>query len=250
VEEDKPSSVYTNVVDIWSFGCVVYKVAAKHVPFPSGREIKRFCDKRIPFPAQSLEGKLTTSGIDFLKSILVARPLDRPTADVALKHPWLLFQVEDVDSSEQQRSKLVNGKEISALSEAKMEDNTEVRLTILCIENLSHAATEEDLAIFFRRYVVGSISVIRDSPSTGCYALVRISTSEAERAIVQLSGKEILGRRVGVRYFFPLAFRDEGSAKGNPRSDTREALRQPPQKGEKDPVMERETERSAARNIE
>jgi ser/thr/tyr protein kinase RAD53 len=148
VEEDKPSSVYTNVVDIWSFGCVIYKVAAKHVPFPSGREIKRFCDKRIPFPAQSLEGKLTTSGIDFLKSILVARPLDRPTADVALKHPWLLFQDEDGDSSEQQNSKLVDVKEISDLSEAKMEGNIEVSLTTLCVGNLSYAATAEDFAIF------------------------------------------------------------------------------------------------------
>ena len=50
VEEGKPSSVYTNVVDIWSFGCVIYNVVAKQVPFRNGRDIKRFCDNRIPFP--------------------------------------------------------------------------------------------------------------------------------------------------------------------------------------------------------
>jgi serine/threonine protein kinase len=90
VDEQNPSSVYTNVVDIWSFGCVIYKVAAKQVPFRTGRDIKRFCDKKIPFPAEQLRGKLTTDGIEFLQSVLVPEPLDRPTADVALQHPWLV----------------------------------------------------------------------------------------------------------------------------------------------------------------
>ena len=54
VDEGNPSSIYTNVVDIWSLGCVVYKLVAKHVPFQNGRAIKRFCDKRIPFLTEQL----------------------------------------------------------------------------------------------------------------------------------------------------------------------------------------------------
>lgn len=48
------SSVYTNVVDIWSFGCVIYKVVTRHVPFQNGREIKRYCDLKCSFPTQPL----------------------------------------------------------------------------------------------------------------------------------------------------------------------------------------------------
>jgi hypothetical protein len=118
VEDDKPSSVYTNVVDIWSFGCVIYKVVAKQVPFPNGREIKKYCENRIPFPAQSLEGKLTTNGIDFLQSILVAKPLARPTADIAIQHSWLLSSDESVDSQLQQRAESLDEKALSASIEA------------------------------------------------------------------------------------------------------------------------------------
>jgi hypothetical protein len=115
VEEGKPSSVYTNVVDIWSFGCVIYKIVAKQVPFRNGGDIKRFCDNRIPFPTESLQCKLTTNGIDFLQSILVAKPLARPTTEVALQHPWLLS--ED-DSLLQESTGSPKKKELAAIGEA------------------------------------------------------------------------------------------------------------------------------------
>lgn len=102
MEEDKASSVYTNVVDIWSFGCVIYKIMAKQVPFQNGRETKRFCDNRIAFPAQPLQEKLTISGIAFLRSILVPNPQTRPTAELALQHPWLLTDADSVDPLPQQ----------------------------------------------------------------------------------------------------------------------------------------------------
>jgi hypothetical protein len=106
VEEDQATSVYTNVVDIWSFGCVIYKIMAKQVPFQNGREIKRFCDNRIAFPAQPLQGKLTTNGIAFLRSVLVPKPLTRPTAELALQHPWLLTDADFVDPQPQQPEQL------------------------------------------------------------------------------------------------------------------------------------------------
>jgi serine/threonine protein kinase len=124
VDEDEPSSVYTNVVDIWSFGCVIYRVVAKHVPFQNGREIKRFCDNRIPFPDQPLQGKMTANGIDFLRSTLVAKPSDRPSAEVALKHHWLLHDEPLYPSSLQHRALLIDRNEhakFAAKADAKEE---------------------------------------------------------------------------------------------------------------------------------
>ena len=108
------------MVDIWSFGCVIYNVVAKQVPFRNGRDIKRFCDNRIPFPTQSLQGKLTTNGIDFLQSILVAKPLTRPTAGIALQHPWLPSYD---DSPLQESTGSPDKKELAALGGANTEND-------------------------------------------------------------------------------------------------------------------------------
>jgi Protein kinase domain len=154
VEEDTPSIVYTNAVDIWSFGCVIYKLAAKHVPFSSGREVKRFCDNRIPFPAQPLQAKLMTDVINFLESILVAKPLARPSAEIALQHPWLVSNDEYIDFSLQQTSKLPEGQGSSASIEAKQRGNDGSILTkaprgcTLYTRNLPDAAIKRDLITF------------------------------------------------------------------------------------------------------
>jgi len=125
VDEHSPSSVYTNLVDIWSFGCVIYKIVAKHVPFQNGREIKRFCDSKSFLPTQPLQGKLTTDGIDFLRSILVARPNDRLTAHVALQHPWLLNDDEYGESSPETETGSVKKEELSGPLEAEDEDHAD-----------------------------------------------------------------------------------------------------------------------------
>jgi serine/threonine protein kinase len=205
VEEDKVSSVYTNVVDIWSLGCVIYKVVAKQVPFQNGRDIKRFCDNRIPFPVQSLQGKLTANGIDFLRSILVANPSDRPSAVVALQHPWLPYEDEYPGSSLQQGSAFPDGKELSASVEAKMENDNNTILASaaegrrLCIGNLSSVTSKGDLTDFVKGY---SVSIPNQTP-TDRYSrsrFVEISTrSEAERAIAELSGTELRGSKVETR---------------------------------------------------
>jgi tetratricopeptide (TPR) repeat protein len=115
VDEQNPSSIYTNVVDIWSFGCVIYKIVAKQVPFKTGRDIKLFCDERKSFPAEPLQGKLTIDGIDFLKSVLIPKAPARPTADVALRHPWLMSDVDDIESHQGLNIELSNEEHSSPL---------------------------------------------------------------------------------------------------------------------------------------
>jgi RNA recognition motif-containing protein len=72
----------------------------------------------------------------------------------------------------------------------------------LYIGNLAYATTEGELKDFFKGYLVESVSIPKN-PRTDRpvgYAFVDLSTpTEAERAIAELSGKEILERKVSVQ---------------------------------------------------
>ncbi|EKD16769.1 uncharacterized protein L3040_006270 [Drepanopeziza brunnea f. sp. 'multigermtubi'] len=72
----------------------------------------------------------------------------------------------------------------------------------LYIGNLAYATTEGELQAFFSGYLIESTSIPKN-PRTERpvgYAFVDLSTpSEAERAIAELSGKEILERKVSVQ---------------------------------------------------
>ncbi|KAG5991489.1 hypothetical protein E4U52_003587 [Claviceps spartinae] len=72
----------------------------------------------------------------------------------------------------------------------------------LYIGNLAYATTEGELKDFFKSYLVESVSIPKN-PRTDRpvgYAFVDLSTpSEAERAIAELSGKDILERKVSVQ---------------------------------------------------
>ncbi|MCJ1484945.1 hypothetical protein MMC06_005118 [Schaereria dolodes] len=72
----------------------------------------------------------------------------------------------------------------------------------LYIGNLAYATTEGDLTSFFQGYLVESTSIPTNPRTTRPvgYAFVDLSTpTEAQRAISELSGKEILDRKVSVQ---------------------------------------------------
>jgi len=90
----------------------------------------------------------------------------------------------------------------------------------LYIGNLAYATTEGELTQFFNGYLIESTSIPKN-PRTERpvgYAFVDLSTpSEAERAIAELSGKEILDRKVSVqlaRKPEPAGEKGEGAASG------------------------------------
>lgn len=89
LDTDEPTSKYNKAVDIWSLGCVVYKVATQVVPFPSRRDLMKFCSGG-PFPEQPLLDRLTVEGMEFVKSLLTLDPQDRLSAESALQTSWLL----------------------------------------------------------------------------------------------------------------------------------------------------------------
>ncbi|TVY24038.1 Serine/threonine-protein kinase [Lachnellula hyalina] len=89
---DAESSAYTNAVDIWSFGCVIYEIFATNVPFPSyPHDLMKFC-RGGPFPEGPLVARASKEGIDFVKSALQPHPLHRLAASQMLEATWLQIQ--------------------------------------------------------------------------------------------------------------------------------------------------------------
>ena len=74
---------YTNAVDMWSLGCVIYNVLAHSLPYKNPRA------RSFPFPSQPLKDRVNDQGINLLECLLRVDPSTRWTAQEAVKHPWL-----------------------------------------------------------------------------------------------------------------------------------------------------------------
>ncbi|KAG0643271.1 kinase-like domain-containing protein, partial [Tuber brumale] len=91
LDSNSETSDYTNSVDIWSFGCVVYELLAGRRLFVSEGQVSRFYFGKWPFPEDELKGLSPPTddvGISLLKCMLAIQPKDRPTAASALMHAW------------------------------------------------------------------------------------------------------------------------------------------------------------------
>ena len=86
------SGSYTYKCDLWSLGVMAYMLLSSEIPFV-GRDVKEIA-RKIMFTDHSFSGKrwikVSTLGKDFVSHLLVRDVKSRPTADAALKHPWLV----------------------------------------------------------------------------------------------------------------------------------------------------------------
>ncbi|KAG0640820.1 kinase-like domain-containing protein [Tuber brumale] len=93
LDSNSETPTYTNSVDIWSFGCVVYELLVGTMLFPREGHVIRYFFGILPFPEDRLKGLSPPTddvGISLLKSVLAIQPEDRPTAAGALDHEWLV----------------------------------------------------------------------------------------------------------------------------------------------------------------
>ncbi|KAI9782137.1 MAG: hypothetical protein M1839_005484 [Geoglossum umbratile] len=89
VGADEPILVYENAVDMWSLGCIIYRIATKKIPFPTPKAVFKFCRGVLPFPERPLLAKISVDGAEFIKSLITPTPRDRLSAVSALEAPWL-----------------------------------------------------------------------------------------------------------------------------------------------------------------
>ena len=89
------SSTYTNKVDIWSLGCVLFNLASggEHA-FNTGDEchLERYCIGTSPLNSPNIPLRLSSAGHDLLRQMLNADAHERPGASDALRSSWLSEQ--------------------------------------------------------------------------------------------------------------------------------------------------------------
>ncbi|KAF3994778.1 hypothetical protein FT663_01134 [Candidozyma haemuli var. vulneris] len=138
--QDSPHINYSNLVDIWSLGCLVYVLLTSHLPFNGKTQSQMFqkikSGEYHESPLNSYE--ISDEGRDFLKCCLQVDPKKRIVADEALHHPWLegvepysqeseeSQKVSLSQSTSQKSRKIENGLHVNA-SMSKLDDDVMFR---------------------------------------------------------------------------------------------------------------------------
>jgi len=116
-DSNSETSVYTNSVDIWSLGCVIYELLVGTHLFTSGEQVSRYYHGNLAFPEDKLKElspPTDDAGISLLKSMLSIQPESRPTAADALGNAWLVdLKSEDEDSGDDGYETAQSGEESS-----------------------------------------------------------------------------------------------------------------------------------------
>lgn len=94
---------YSSLVDMWSFGCFLYVILTAHLPFSGStqeqlyQQIRRGSYHEPPLK----EAGVSSQARDFLDSLLQVDPSKRPSAAMALQHPWIASNSQIADGNSQ-----------------------------------------------------------------------------------------------------------------------------------------------------
>ncbi|KIN08060.1 hypothetical protein OIDMADRAFT_96882, partial [Oidiodendron maius Zn] len=83
-----PNAEYTNAVDLWSVGCIAYRIIAGFPPFDISTLGQYYRGKSFP-RNHEFESRIRSSGSKFVQELLAADPKERLSAPEALNHIWV-----------------------------------------------------------------------------------------------------------------------------------------------------------------
>lgn len=90
---------YTNAVDMWSVGVIVYILLSGYPPFYDDsppKIFKKITEVKYDFDDPAWDG-ISDVAKDLIRKLLVKDPAERLTASAALKHPWLAGEASEKD---------------------------------------------------------------------------------------------------------------------------------------------------------
>lgn len=91
-DEEKNSS-YTLAVDIWSLGCVIFRLLTRQLPLPQNKGLRLYWFSKTSFPANFLiENQVSEDGVSLVSEMMKSNPANRITMATALHHPWFFIQ--------------------------------------------------------------------------------------------------------------------------------------------------------------
>lgn len=82
---------YTTAVDIWSIGVIVLELLLKQRMFPNQHSLFLYTERR---GLNISDLALTNTCLDFATRLLSRRCDDRPSAEEAKNHPWVMEAME------------------------------------------------------------------------------------------------------------------------------------------------------------
>ncbi|PYH41658.1 kinase-like protein [Aspergillus saccharolyticus JOP 1030-1] len=110
LDETKRISKYSNAVDMWSLGCLIYYLLSKKVPFPSFLRLKEYYEGFGVFPDDELSQRgVGESGISFIRCLMDSEPEKRPVASAQLATQWSIVGPEIVALTREQDLVNVSG---------------------------------------------------------------------------------------------------------------------------------------------
>lgn len=85
--------LHTQAVDIWSLGCMLFRLLTHQLPFPEFRHLQLCWRSKKPFLTNILiEHSVSGGGISLISEIMKSNPVDRMTVTTALLHSWVSIQ--------------------------------------------------------------------------------------------------------------------------------------------------------------